>query len=438
MLNPATPLSWLDHTLDKLDLVLLMSVNPGLRRAAVHPLGAAEDRRGAPPIDGERPGHLARGRRRGQDRQHRGRSPRAGADTFVAGSAIFGSKDYAATIREMRARLALAIGLPASYTRFPVVAEARADLYTPLAVCTSSSRTRRTRISSSRWSAASASGATRSSASPAPSASRRAAAHGAAPAARRARYRRLPGKRRRRSVRVRARLARAPPRRAVPAALRFGGGLAGYFGYEAVRHIEKTAREGEKPDPLGTPDMLLLVSDELAVVDNVLGKLYLVVYADPREPECRCDREARLEHLRSRLAGPLPRRAFFANATPRRRWIAPSAKRISRGGAPLQGIHPRRRRHAGAGLAAHLARLRCAAARALPRAARRQPSPYMFYFDFGDHHVVGASPEILVRLEGDTVTLRPIAGTRPRGATPRRTRPSRESCSPTRRSAPST
>src|SRR4051812_18344438 len=68
-----------------------------------------------------------------------------------------------------------------------------------------------------------------------------------------------------------------------PAALKFGGGLAGYFGYETVRHIEKKALTREKADPIGTPDMLLLVSDELAVVDNVLGKLYLVVYADPQQ-----------------------------------------------------------------------------------------------------------------------------------------------------------
>jgi len=70
----------------------------------------------------------------------------------------------------------------------------------------------------------------------------------------------------------------------VPERLRFGGGLVGYFGYETVSHVEPSALKGGKPDPLATPDMLLLVSDELAVVDNVLGKLYLVVYADPREP----------------------------------------------------------------------------------------------------------------------------------------------------------
>src|SRR6185295_5022786 len=70
----------------------------------------------------------------------------------------------------------------------------------------------------------------------------------------------------------------------LPEKIRFGGGLVGYFGYETVRHIETNALGAPKADPLGTPDMLLLVSDELAVVDNVLGKLYLVVYADPGQP----------------------------------------------------------------------------------------------------------------------------------------------------------
>ena len=82
----------------------------------------------------------------------------------------------------------------------------------------------------------------------------------------------------------------------VPAALRFGGGLVGYFGYESVKHVEAGALKGGKPDALETPDMLLLVSDELAVMDNILGKLYLVVYADPREPGAwRAARERRVE-----------------------------------------------------------------------------------------------------------------------------------------------
>src|SRR5262245_57674765 len=92
----------------------------------------------------------------------------------------------------------------------------------------------------------------------------------------------------------------------VPAAIRFGGGLVGYFGYETVKHVEPTALKGGKSDPLGTPDMLLLLSDELAVIDNVLGKLYLVVYADPRDPRSLASAHERLASLRKRLAAPIP------------------------------------------------------------------------------------------------------------------------------------
>ena len=203
----------------------------------------------------------------------------------------------------------------------------------------------------------------------------------------------------------------------VPAALRFGGGLAGYFGYETVRHIEKSALKEEKADPLGTPDMLLLVSDELAVLDNVLGKLYLVVYA---EPGAESAARARLEQLRSRLAGPLPPEGFFE--------VKETAKaNLECSFTEAQFLEAVRRckEYILAGdvmqvqISQRTSRAFDAPPLALYRALRSvNPSPYMFYFDFGDHHVVGASPEILVRLAGDTVTLRPIAGTRPRGATP--------------------
>ena len=206
----------------------------------------------------------------------------------------------------------------------------------------------------------------------------------------------------------------------VPAALRFGGGLAGYFGYEAVRHIERSALKGEKPDPLGTPDMLLLVSDELAVVDNVLGKLYLVVYADPREADHQKKARARLGELRSRLAGPLPEEGFFEPKTAKAAKLECSfteaqfleavrrAKEYIFAGHCMQvQVSQRTSRDFGAPPVA------------LYRALRGlNPSPYMFYFDFGDHHVIGASPEIMVRVAGERITLRPIAGTRPRGATP--------------------
>jgi anthranilate synthase component I len=207
----------------------------------------------------------------------------------------------------------------------------------------------------------------------------------------------------------------------VPAALRFGGGLAGYFGYETVRHLEPRALGSEKPDSIGTPEMLLLVSDELAVLDNVLGKLYLVVYADPRQPDAERTAKTRLEHLRSRLGGALPEEGFFDSEK------KPKAAALERSFTETQFVEAVRRakEYIFAGdcmqvqISQRTSRPLDAPPLALYRALRSvNPSPYMYYFDFGDHHVVGASPEILVRLSGDTVTLRPIAGTRPRGATP--------------------
>jgi len=211
----------------------------------------------------------------------------------------------------------------------------------------------------------------------------------------------------------------------VPAQLKFGGGLVGYFGYETVRHIEPRALGAGKPDPLGTPDMLLLLSDEVAVVDNVLGKLYLVVYADPREPEALRVAKDRLAQLRARLAAPLSESLVTSSPD---------------SGAPVAEQPAVARSFTEEAFVAAVARAKAyilagdcmqvqvsqrgsmelgASPMALYRALRGiNPSPYMYFFDFGDHHVVGASPEILVRLAGDTVTLRPIAGTRPRGATP--------------------
>jgi len=208
----------------------------------------------------------------------------------------------------------------------------------------------------------------------------------------------------------------------VPPQLRFGGGLVGYFGYETVRHVEPTALKGGKPDPLGTPDMLLLLSDELAVIDNVLGKLTLVVYADPRDSRSLAAARERLEELRKRLAAPIPEE------------FAPAVPREPEGETKLDCTFTEESFRAAVGrckeyifagdcMQVQISQRSSREFRAPPLALYRalrgvNPSPYMFYFDFGDHHVVGASPETMVRVSGGTVTLRPIAGTRPRGATP--------------------
>jgi anthranilate synthase component 1 len=210
----------------------------------------------------------------------------------------------------------------------------------------------------------------------------------------------------------------------VPATLRFGGGLVGYFGYETVRHVEPTVLGAAKTDPLGTPDMLLLVSDEIAVMDNVLGKLTLVVYADPREPGAWATARERLQRLRARLATPMPEEPELPAPDAAQSGSAAKVDRTFTEAGFLAAVE-RAKEYIVAGdcmqvqVSQRSSRAFEAPPLSLYRALRSvNPSPYMYYFDFGDHHVVGASPEIMVRLSEGAVTLRPIAGTRPRGATP--------------------
>ena len=197
---------------------------------------------------------------------------------------------------------------------------------------------------------------------------------------------------------------------------RFCGGLVGYFGYDIVRYIEKRLSGTRKPDPLGVPDILLLVSEEIAIVDNLTGKLSLVVYAEPGQPDAHGRARRRLAELLKKLRAPVviphdmrgesePAESGFGEAAYHA--AVDKAKRYIYEGDVMQVVPSQR-----------MSKSFKATPLALYRALRTlNPSPYMFYFDFGDFHVVGASPEILVRLEGDAVTLRPIAGTRRRGAT---------------------
>jgi anthranilate synthase component 1 len=210
-----------------------------------------------------------------------------------------------------------------------------------------------------------------------------------------------------------------------PGLPRFCGGLAGYFGYDAVRYIEKKLEATCPPDELGCPDILLLQCEELAVIDNLSGKLYLIVYADPGQSEAYSRGKRRLRELKDRLAQAVnipavkptpsyPAQRDFAKVD----YIAAveRAKELIAGGDFMQVQVGQRikKRYTESPLS-------------LYRALRSlNPSPYMYYYHFGDFQVVGASPEILVRQEqvsgnGATeqkVTIRPLAGTRPRGATP--------------------
>ena len=199
---------------------------------------------------------------------------------------------------------------------------------------------------------------------------------------------------------------------------RFSGGLVGYFGYDAVRYIEPRLRNAARQDPLKTPDILLMVSDEVVVFDNLSGKLLMVVHVDPAQPDAWDSGQARLDQLLQRLCqsvqipGALPEsrevaeRDFVSGFT--REGFEAAVRRVKKyivEGDVMQVV-----------LSQRLSVPFQAPALDLYRALRSlNPSPYMYYMDLDDFHIVGSSPEILVRLEGDVITVRPIAGTRPRG-----------------------
>ena len=209
---------------------------------------------------------------------------------------------------------------------------------------------------------------------------------------------------------------RAAPRPGLP---RFCGGLAGYFGYDTVRHIEHRLADSApaaSPALADVPDILLLLTEELAVVDNLSGKILLIVYADPAEPNAYWEARDRLQALRRKLRDPV--------TIPYQTATEVSVAESEFGAEGYQAAVARSREYIAAGdvmqvvISQRMQRPFAAPPLSLYRALRSlNPSPYMFYYDFGDFHVVGASPEILVRKEGAAITLRPIAGTRPRGAT---------------------
>ena len=219
-----------------------------------------------------------------------------------------------------------------------------------------------------------------------------------------------------------------------PGLPRFCGGLAGYFGYDAVRFIEPRLGPSVKPDPIGTPDILMLLVDELAIVDNLRGKLYLIVYADPSVPDAYALARRRLRELQARLAqpaiepedAPLPageirrefdRADYLAAVARAKEYIVAGDVMQVQVGQCLRKPFPH-------------------SPLSLYRALRSiNPSPYMYYYDFDGFQVIGASPEILVRQEtveraetetagplpavpDKRITIRPLAGTRKRGLTP--------------------
>ena len=201
---------------------------------------------------------------------------------------------------------------------------------------------------------------------------------------------------------------------------RFNGGLVGYFGYETIGYIEPRLQATGKPDPIGTPDILLMVSQDLLVFDNLSGKMLLLTHADPSEADAYEQAQARLAVLVDKLhqlkAHPQPHPAVkhvhendFVSGFTQEGYedAVRKVKQYITDGDCMQVVLSQRMSIPFAASPLDLYRaLRCL-----------NPSPYMYYLNLEDFHIVGSSPEILVRLEDGEVTVRPIAGTRPRGAT---------------------
>jgi anthranilate synthase component 1 len=201
---------------------------------------------------------------------------------------------------------------------------------------------------------------------------------------------------------------------------RFTGGLVGYFGYDTIRYIEPKLAHCPNPDPLDNPDILLMVSDEVVVFDNLSGKLYVVIHVNPAIDDAFNIAQARLDTIVAKLKQATPEYAhgepgakveeshFISGFT--QDGFMQAVDRIKDyivEGDTMQVV-----------LSQRLSIPFAAAPLDLYRALRTlNPSPYMYYLDLDDFQIVGSSPEILTRVEDGEVTVRPIAGTRPRGKT---------------------
>ncbi|MBM4206501.1 MAG: anthranilate synthase component I [Gammaproteobacteria bacterium] len=199
---------------------------------------------------------------------------------------------------------------------------------------------------------------------------------------------------------------------------RFNGGLVGYFGYETIAYIEPRLKDN-KPDPIGCPDILLMVSEDILVFDNLTGKMLLLTHANPDDDHAYEHATERLESLIDKL------RTGKTKAAKRRNNHVYEADFIS--GFTQDGYETAVRKAKEYITDGDIMQVVLSQRLSIPftappldlyRALRcLNPSPYMYFLNLADFHIVGSSPEILVRLEDEQITVRPIAGTRPRGAT---------------------
>lgn len=205
----------------------------------------------------------------------------------------------------------------------------------------------------------------------------------------------------------------------VPDRKRFAGGLVGYFSYDAVRYVERSIGDATGRDVIGTPEILLMLSEEVVVFDNLRGTISLIINLDPAAQDAYARGIDRLDYLEAQLRNPAPlpkrhsepaiKEADFTCHFPQAQFEQ-AVNRIKDyivAGDVMQVVLAQRMSVPYADDPLNVYR----ALRYL------NPSPYMVYFNLGDHHVVSASPEILARVEDGKITVRPLAGTRKRGAT---------------------
>jgi len=200
---------------------------------------------------------------------------------------------------------------------------------------------------------------------------------------------------------------------------RFAGGLVGYFGYDTVRYIEPKLAVCPNPDQMGTPDILLMLSEEVVVFDNLRGRIYMIVHLDPGAGDNPSTGQARIDALVAQMQRGAPRNP---EAGGRAVDETDFVSGFTEDGFKTAVTRIKDYILAGDCMQVVLSQRLSIPLRARPldlyRALRGlNPSPYMYFLDLGGFQIVGSSPEILTRLEDGVVTVRPIAGTRRRGYT---------------------
>jgi len=200
---------------------------------------------------------------------------------------------------------------------------------------------------------------------------------------------------------------------------RFNGGLVGYFSYDTVRFVEHRVAQSTPPDNVNTPDIILMLSEEVVVFDNLRGKLMLMVYQDPEVSDAYESASSRLDALEHKLGEHLQTDTQKSD-----REVEETDFVSSFGQEAFQEAVEKIKDYIVAGdvmqvvLAQRMSLTYDGEAINVYRALRQlNPSPYMVFMDMGDFHIVSASPEILARVEDGKITVRPLAGTRRRGRT---------------------